>query len=120
MCGGVKLREDQGGGGREGKFGIRFSAGEFEVSFDFAGGRGGRREGFGYGVGDVEWGRGPGGAFGGLVGHQEGVEAAGMEEVGVCFIEEGISPEFEEVRLYPRRYGRDMKVECTCAVAERL
>ena len=44
-------------------------------------------------MGDIKWGRGPRGAFGRLVGHQKGVEAAGMEEVGVCFIEEGIGPE---------------------------
>ena len=51
-------------------------------------------------MGDVEWSRGPGGAFGGLIGHQEGVEAARMEEVGVYFIEEGISPRFKDIRHY--------------------
>ena len=71
-------------------------------------------------MGNVEWGRRPGGALGGFVRHQECVDAARMEKVGVCFIEEGISPGLEGIRLYHRRYRKDMRVERTCAVAGRL
>ena len=50
LGGGVKVGEDKGGGSGEGQFGVRFSAGEFEVFFDLAGGGGGGRERFGDGV----------------------------------------------------------------------
>lgn len=39
-------------------------------------------------MGDVGWGGGEGGAFGGSIGDEEGVEAAGVEEVDVYFREE--------------------------------
>jgi hypothetical protein len=41
-------------------------------------------------VGDIGWSGGEGGAFGGFVGDEEGVEAVGVEEVGVYFHEEVI------------------------------
>ncbi len=41
-------------------------------------------------MGDIGWSGGEGGAFGGFVGDEEGVEAVGVEEVGVYFHEEVI------------------------------
>ncbi len=64
-----------------------FAAAVFEALLHLAahafGGNGG-----GDAVGDVGWGGGEGGAFGGFVGDEEGVEAAGVEEVDVYFHEE--------------------------------
>ena len=82
----VEVREDERGGFGQFELGVGFAGREFEVVFQ-PGAEGVGVEGFGDVVRDVRRGGRPA-VPRRLVGHQHGVEAAGLEEVGVYFVEE--------------------------------
>ena len=88
--GGVEVREDEGGGFGQFELGVGLTGREFEVVLQ-PGAEGVGVEGFGDVLRDIHRGGRPA-MTRWFEGHQHGVETAGLEEVGVHFVEEVIGP----------------------------